>query len=85
MAKRQVFFSFHYFRDNWRAAQVKNMGVVDNSSTWSANDWEEVRYKTDENGEILISSLPLGVYEVKEIEALPNYILNEEVKIFELK
>ena len=48
MEKRQVFFSFHYFRDNWRAAQVKNMGVVDNSSTWSANDWEEVRYKTDE-------------------------------------
>ncbi|MBR6666441.1 MAG: TIR domain-containing protein [Lachnospiraceae bacterium] len=23
------------------------MGVVDNSSTWSANDWEEVRYKSD--------------------------------------
>lgn len=46
---------------------------------------QEMRYKTDENGEILISSLPLGVYEVKEIEALPNYILNEEVKIFELK
>lgn len=47
MAKRQVFFSFHYTPDNWRAAQVKNMGIVDNSSTWSANDWEEVRYKTD--------------------------------------
>lgn len=47
MTKRQVFFSFHYSRDSWRAAQVKNMGLVDNSSTWSANDWEEVRYKTD--------------------------------------
>lgn len=47
MAKRQVFFSFHYAKDVWRAGQVKNMGVVDNSSTWSANDWEEVRYKTD--------------------------------------
>ena len=47
MTKRQVFFSFHYSNDNWRATQVKNMGVVDNSSTWSANDWEEVRYKTD--------------------------------------
>ena len=47
MAKRQVFFSFHYAKDNWRAAQVKNMGVVDNSSTWSANDWEEVRNKSD--------------------------------------
>jgi hypothetical protein len=47
MEKRQVFFSFHYTPDNWRAAQVKNMGIVDGSSTWSANDWEEVRYKTD--------------------------------------
>ena len=27
MAKRQVFFSFHYSRDSWRAAQVKNMGL----------------------------------------------------------
>ena len=47
MAKRQVFFSFYYNADNWRAAQVKNMGVVDNSSTWSSNDWEEVREKSD--------------------------------------
>ena len=47
MAKRQVFFSFHYSRDSWRAAQVKNMGLVDSSSTWSANDWEEVRYKSE--------------------------------------
>ena len=47
MPKRQVFFSFHYNRDSWRAAQVKNMGIVDNSSTWSANDWEEVKEKSD--------------------------------------
>lgn len=47
MKKRQVFFSFHYAKDAWRAAQVKNMGIVDNSSIWSANDWEEVRYKSD--------------------------------------
>lgn len=33
MVKRQVFFSFHYAKDNWRAAQVKSMGIVDNSST----------------------------------------------------
>ena len=26
---------------------VRNMGKVDNSSTFSDNDWEEVRYKTD--------------------------------------
>lgn len=48
MTKRQVFFSFHYDKDIWRASQVKNMGIVDDSSTWSANDWEEVRNTTDE-------------------------------------
>lgn len=44
---RQVFFSFHYSRDVWRASQVRNMGKVDGRSTFSDNDWEEVRYKTD--------------------------------------
>ena len=47
MAKRKVFFSFHYNYDNWRAAQVRNMGKVDNDSTFSDNDWEEVKEKTD--------------------------------------
>ena len=47
MPKRQVFFSFHYKEDVWRAGQVRNMGKVSNSSTFSDNDWEEVRYKSD--------------------------------------
>lgn len=47
MAKRQVFFSFHYSRDSWRASQVRNMGKVSDSSTFSDNDWEKVRSKTD--------------------------------------
>lgn len=47
MAKRQVFFSFEYNKDAWRASQVKEMGKVDSSSTFSANDWEEVKEKTD--------------------------------------
>lgn len=47
MIKRQVFFSFHYHQDVWRAAQVRNMGIVSGSSTFSDNDWEEVRLKTD--------------------------------------
>lgn len=41
MAKRQVFFSFHYNRDSWRASQVRNMGKVDGNLTFSDNDWEE--------------------------------------------
>ncbi len=47
MTKRQVFFSFHFDNDSWRAAQVKNMGKVSDSSTFSANEWEEVREKSD--------------------------------------
>lgn len=47
MAKRQVFFSFEYNKDCWRAGQVRNMGKVDSSSTFSDNDWEEVKEKTD--------------------------------------
>lgn len=45
MAKRQVFFSFEYNKDAWRASQIKEMGKVDGSSTFSANDWEEVKEK----------------------------------------
>lgn len=44
---RQVFFSFEYLKDNWRAAQVRNMKKVSNESTLSDNDWEEVKRKTD--------------------------------------
>ena len=47
MPKRQVFFSFHYANDNWRASQVRNMGKVSDESTFSDNDWEEVRKKSD--------------------------------------
>lgn len=47
MAKRQVFFSFEYNKDSWRASQVRNMGKVDSNSTFSDNDWEEVKEKSD--------------------------------------
>lgn len=47
MAKRQVFFSFEYNKDNWRASQVRNMGKVSDDSTFSDNDWEEVKSKSD--------------------------------------
>lgn len=49
MAKRQVFFSFEYNKDAWRAAQVRNMGKVSNDSTFSDNDWEKVKSKSDES------------------------------------
>lgn len=49
MAKRQVFFSFRYIYDAWRASQVRNMGKVSDNSTFSDNDWEEVREKDSES------------------------------------
>ncbi|MDN6900661.1 hypothetical protein EVC35_06540 [Oenococcus sicerae] len=47
MVKHQVFFSFEYNKDNWRASQVREMGAVSSSSTFSSNDWEEVKEKND--------------------------------------
>lgn len=43
MAKRQVFYSFHYIPDSWRAAQVRNMGVVEGNRPATDNDWEEIK------------------------------------------
>lgn len=45
---RQVFFSFEFKKDAWRAGQVRNMGKVDKSSTFSDNDWETVKSKDDD-------------------------------------
>lgn len=42
MPKRQVFYSFHYKADAWRASQVRNMGVVEGNKPASDNDWEEI-------------------------------------------
>ncbi|MDZ4802484.1 MAG: TIR domain-containing protein [Bryobacteraceae bacterium] len=39
---RRSFYSFHYNPDNWRASQVRNMGVVDGSRPCSDNDWETI-------------------------------------------
>ena len=39
---RKVFFSFHYKPDNSRAAQVRNMGVIEGNKPVSDNDWETV-------------------------------------------
>lgn len=46
---RQVFFSFEYKKDNWRASTIRNIGKVSKDSTFSDNDWEEVKYKSKEN------------------------------------
>ncbi|MBL7981932.1 MAG: TIR domain-containing protein [Flavobacteriales bacterium] len=40
---RRVFYSFHYKADNWRASQVRNMGVVSGNRPATDNDWEAVK------------------------------------------
>ena len=39
---RKTFFSFHYKPDNWRAAQIRNMGLVEGNIPVSDNDWESI-------------------------------------------
>ena len=43
--KRQVFYSFHYKPDNWRASQVRNMGIVEGNKSVSDNKWETIKSK----------------------------------------
>ncbi len=40
---------------------------------------------TDENGKAILQSLPIGKYYIKEVKAGEGFILNEEVKEFEIK
>lgn len=46
---RRTFFSFHYERDAWRAAQVRNCWLLkqdrESAGFWDAAAWEEVKKK----------------------------------------
>lgn len=39
---RRVFFSFHYKLDNWRASQIRNLGVIEGNTPVKDNDWETI-------------------------------------------
>lgn len=54
--KRRVFYSFHYKPDNWRAAQVRNIGVVDGNRPATDNDWETVKRGGDATIKLWISN-----------------------------
>lgn len=45
---RRVFYSFHYKPDNWRASQVRNIGVVEGNRPCSDNDWEKITQGGDD-------------------------------------
>ncbi len=47
MAKRQVFYSFHYDNDVFRVHQIRNIGAIEENKPVSANNWEEVKRKGD--------------------------------------
>ena len=47
---RKVFFSFHYERDAWRVAQVRNSNVVsdyDKNPFYDKADWEAIKHRGD--------------------------------------
>ena len=43
MAKRQIFYSFHYDNDVFRVQQIRNIGTLEENKPISANDWETVK------------------------------------------
>jgi len=43
MARKPVFFSFHFDNDVMRVQQVRNIGAIEGNSPVSPNDWEAVK------------------------------------------
>lgn len=43
MAKRQIFYSFHYDNDVFRVQQIRNIGALEDNKPVSVNDWETVK------------------------------------------
>jgi len=39
---RKAFYSFHYVPDNWRASQVRNIGVIEGNVSVTDHDWESI-------------------------------------------
>lgn len=46
--KRKVFYSFHYQKDVWRVAQIRNIGAIEGNEIAKSNDWEEVKRQGDQ-------------------------------------
>ena len=47
MAKRQIFYSFHFDNDVLRVQQVRNIGALEDNQPVSKNDWEDVKKNGD--------------------------------------
>lgn len=57
---RRAFFSFHYKQDNWRASEVRNMGVIEGNRPCSDNDWESITKGGDNKIEKWIADQMVG-------------------------
>ena len=48
VTKRQVFYSFHYKPDCWRASTVRSIGAIEGNKPATDNDWETITSGGDE-------------------------------------
>jgi hypothetical protein len=48
VAAKKCFLSFYYKADNWRVAQIKNIGAIEEQPLLSSNKWEEIERKGDD-------------------------------------
>jgi len=49
---RKCFFSFHFKRDNWRVATIRNIGSIEGNKPASDNDWESITSGSDKEQKI---------------------------------
>jgi antiphage defense system Thoeris ThsB-like protein len=49
---RQCFYSFHFKPDNWRAATVRGIGVIEGNRPASDNEWEAIASGPDKDQKI---------------------------------
>ena len=47
MAKKPIFYSFHFDNDVMRVQQIRNIGVIEGNTPVSVNDWESIKKKGD--------------------------------------
>lgn len=89
MTSHQVFFSFEYNKDYWRAVQIRNMGKVSEVFAFPDNDWKEVRVKANaaikEWIDEQVAMCDCIVVLIGSTTATRKWVLYEIEKAYELK
>ncbi|MCY3973503.1 MAG: TIR domain-containing protein [Candidatus Dadabacteria bacterium] len=49
MAKRRIFYSFHFENDVMRVQQIRNIGALEDNEPVSVNKWEEIKREGDDS------------------------------------